>query len=123
MVEHTFYVSTWEAEAGGSLWVQSHPVTHSEIQESKDYCLIKAKKERGRGKKRKKRKRKKKKEEEWKRRKSRTRRGRTRGGGDGNISSSFRITLLKRHWGRVYEILNKCCPGTLAEGRHSDRHT
>jgi hypothetical protein len=60
MVEHTFYVSTWEAEAGGSLWIQSHPVTHSEFQESKDYCLISQEGKRKR-KKRKKRKRKKKK--------------------------------------------------------------
>ena len=34
---HAFNPSTWEAEAGGSLWVQDQPVLQSEFWESQGY--------------------------------------------------------------------------------------
>ena len=34
MVVHTFNLSTWEAEAGGSLWIQGQPGLQSEFQDS-----------------------------------------------------------------------------------------
>jgi hypothetical protein len=48
MVAHTFNASTWEAEAGGSLWVGGQPGLQSEFQDSQGYtekpCLEEEKK-------------------------------------------------------------------------------
>ena len=47
LVEYTFNISTWEAEADGSPWVRGHPGLQSEFQGSQDYtekpCLEKPK--------------------------------------------------------------------------------
>ena len=37
MVAHSFNSSTWEAETGGSLWVQDQPGLHREFQDSQGY--------------------------------------------------------------------------------------
>jgi hypothetical protein len=46
MVVHAFNPSTWEAEAGGSLWVRGQPGLQSEFQDSQGYtekhCLEKS---------------------------------------------------------------------------------
>ena len=38
-VVHAFKPSTWETEAGGSLWVQGQPGRHSEFQANQDYMV------------------------------------------------------------------------------------
>ena len=37
VVVHTVNPSTWETEAGGSLWVRGHPGLQSEFQDSQGY--------------------------------------------------------------------------------------
>jgi hypothetical protein len=37
---HAFNPSTWEAEAGGSLWIQDQPVLQSKFQDSQSYTEI-----------------------------------------------------------------------------------
>jgi hypothetical protein len=49
MVVHAFNTSTWEAEAGRSLWVRGQPSLESEFQDSQGYaeksCLQKQNKQ------------------------------------------------------------------------------